>query len=476
MPDKPLLTNDGNTLTVRNVQNQIADAILLIGIIVGVFGMIIILIVEPTWRIEKTAFTIITFALIITGLFRQALSYRWKTSILILAVYGAGVLNLMTWGVVGSSSLWFVLTVLLAMIFYNIRIGLIIYGLVAITLAVISTFFQLDMLLLVPNLETYLSSTPWWFARILMILIVCAMIVAIIGRVITVLQLQLAESRRIADELEKRTQALGDEVHKREQAEQSLADVIEELKILDGLKDNFIDGVSHELRTPLANIQLYHQLLEMKPNKMQSYLPTLTKETERLSHIVEQMLYASSDYDNLQLRTMVEIDLIKLVRQQVKENQEHITAKNLTFEFLSPDESCLTLASPEHIYRALHNVIDNAIKYTPNGGYISARIQEQVANDQRMIALTISNTGECPSSNERKLVFERFYRGKSSLNMGVAGAGLGLSITQQILAQYGGSVTLNCEDDKVNFTIQMQSVIPMEQLLADDSPISPSSA
>lgn len=475
MPDEPLLTNDPNPITVRDVQNQIADAILLIGVIVGIAGMVLIWGLNPSWGAEMIGFGILTMVLTITGIARKSVSYRIKTGIVIVTVYSAGVLNLISWGVVGAASLWFVLTVLLSMIFHNLRVGLIVYGIVAITLAVISTLFQLDMLLFVSDLEMYLTSTSWWFARILMTLIVCAMIVVIIGRVITVLQSQLGQSRRIGGELEQRTQDLVDEVQKRKQAEQALADVIVELQTLDSLKDNFIDGVSHELRTPLANIQLYHQLLGMKPDKMQSYLPTLTKETERLSHIVEQMLYASTDYDNLQMMTMVDIDLLKLVHKQMDENEERIAEKNLIVDLPPIDKQYITLAAPEHIYRAVNNVVDNAIKYTPTGGQISVSIKEQISDSQRMISLSVANTGECPSDDERKLLFERFYRGKSSLNMGVAGAGLGLPITQQILAQYGGSIGFHCTDNMIKFTIQMESVVPMEQLLTDDSKLPSSS-
>ncbi len=478
MPDEPLMTSETHSITVRAVQNQIADAILLIGIIVGVVGVIIILTIEPLWRTETVALTALTLLLMSAGLLRSVISYTLKTSIMIIVVYAAGIINLVAWGMVGSSAVWFILTVLLAMIFHTMRVGLVVYGLVIVTLAIISALFQLNMLRFVPNLETYLTSPIWWYARILMIVIVCAMIVATIGRIIAVLQSQLKHSQDVANQLEQRTDDLIAEVQKREQAEQALATVIDELKILDSLKDNFIDGVSHELRTPLANIQLYHQLLGMKPDKMQSYLPTLTKETERLSHIVEQMLYASTEYDNLQLMTMVEIDLLKLIHQLVNEQSERISEKNLKLDLqrIETQQQFLTLAAPEHLYRAVNNVLDNAIKYTPLDGSIAIDIQEHVAGNQRIIALIIRNTGECPSKDERKLIFERFYRGASALNMGVAGAGLGLPITQQILSQYGGLVSLHCDDDRVNFTMQMVSVLPMEQILQADSPTPSSSA
>ncbi|MGB7338202.1 MAG: hypothetical protein WBC91_04855, partial [Phototrophicaceae bacterium] len=167
MPDEPLMTRETHSITVRAVQNQIADAILLIGIIVGVVGLIIVLAIDPIWRTETTTFTSLTLLLITVGVLRPFISYTIKTSILIMVVYGAGIINLIAWGVVGASSVWFILTVLLAMIFHTMRVGLMVYGLVIVTLAIISALFQLNMLRFVPNLETYLTSPIWWYARIL---------------------------------------------------------------------------------------------------------------------------------------------------------------------------------------------------------------------------------------------------------------------------------------------------------------------
>src|SRR5690606_22029276 len=93
-------------------------------------------------------------------------------------------------------------------------------------------------------------------------------------------------------------------------------------------------------------------------------------------------------------------------------------------------EQFVILASPEHIERAIGNLVDNAVKYTPRNGKID--VQMRCDEVQNMVGIEIQNTSTCPSEIERTMIFERFVRGENSLQMGVPGAGLGLSITDQI--------------------------------------------
>ena len=240
------------------------------------------------------------------------------------------------------------------------------------------------------------------------------------------LRQQLEESHQRRYELAVRSQELTIEMEKREDAELALANVVDHLKDLDRLKDAFIDSVSHELRTPIANIQLYHQLLAMKPEKKDEYLKTLKVETERLHYIVEQMIYASGEDAGLELSTMIEIDLLQVTTTLFKRFQDTISAKNLSLNLPEIEDEFVIQAAPEHIERAIVALVDNAVKYTPRAGEIHLSMLSDETAQPQLIGIRIKNTGDCPSKREQETWFDRFVRGESSLISGVPGAGLGL--------------------------------------------------
>ncbi len=454
--------------SMQIVRNQIVDAVLILAGIMGVISLGLFIMSSPDIIRSAEGIGLIALTGIVAGLavYRRRVPYKLKALLIIIAIYGAGLLNLINHGLIGSNSIMFIVVILFSMIFYDNRSGFIAFAIVVISLIIASISLNAGILSFDLDFDVYARSQTSWVSRMVLITLVSALILASLGRILGVLQQQLSRLQQHSNELTL-------EMKKREEAEARLAEAIGQLKELDHLKDNFIDSASHELRTPVANIQLYHQLIGMKPEKQAEYMQTLKKETDRLSYIIEQMIHASSDNYDMTLTTLVDIELQHLVKQLFKEEADILAAKQIRLTLPEGEDEYIIMAAPEHIYRALSNLVDNAVKYTPAEGQILVDMQRATHGKQEMLGVMIRNTGECLSDAERKTIFDRFVRGETSLKEGVPGAGLGLSIARQIVEKYRGRIELACDeiDGKLAFTVWLPPVVPMAEILSDDNPV-----
>lgn len=451
---------------IQSVREQIVNAVLLIGSLIGIIsiGLSFYLSLITGWQYENVILLLVVLYIITLTILRKRIPYHIKSITSLACIYLVGIFNLTGWGLISSASVWFITTVLLSVIFYNARTGIFAYIVIAITLALSGLAVHMHWLEFDVDFTAYSIEDLAWLSRILIILLVSALVVVSVERILTNFRQQLEESRRQTEELARHSEALSLEMQKRAEAERALAEAIDELKDLDYLKDAFIDNVSHELRTPIANIQLYHQLLGMKPEKSKDYLKTLKTETRRLSYIVEQMLYASGDESDLELSTMVDIDLYQLASGLLKQYQGEIRDKQIKLSLPDTTESYLVPASSDHIDRVLLNMVDNAVKYTPHSGEIKIAMFRDDSNPIVLVGLCIQNTGDCPLEKDRERLFERFVRGESALKMAVPGAGLGLSICRQVASKYGGRVDLDCDSEAgvLSFTLWLPSELQLD--------------
>jgi PAS domain S-box-containing protein len=221
---------------------------------------------------------------------------------------------------------------------------------------------------------------------------------------------------------------------------------ITRLRELDRLKDQFVSRIGHELRTPVANIKLYLELLERgKPDKRDQYVQTLHHETDRLRRLIDGFLEMSQLDAGAVLIHLTHVDLNHLVGDLVAGRmnvaQEHGLTIDRQFDLNLPlAQTDLTL-----IAQVLGSVIDNALNYTPRGGHVTVSTALRPHADQNWITITIQDTGPGLSAEEIAHIFERFYRGEAAHDFKVPGAGLGLSIAQEIMRQLDGRLTVESE-------------------------------
>ena len=197
----------------------------------------------------------------------------------------------------------------------------------------------------------------------------------------------------------------------------------------------FSANAAHELRTPLAVIQARLDLLDRKskelPGDCAESLEILAAQTERLSHLVEELLQMA------RLETVQKSDQISLpaLLEEILCDLEEIAQKNGVKMIQHPSEGEL-VGNDALLYRAIYNVIENSIKYNHTGGQVS--VQSNVEKGQ--IIITISDSGRGIPAEDQKQVFEPFFRVDKSRSHQIGGCGLGLALTKAIIELHGGQI------------------------------------
>jgi len=215
------------------------------------------------------------------------------------------------------------------------------------------------------------------------------------------------------------------------------------LHALNRMRSRFVSDVSHELRTPVTAIKLYAELMRTQPERWQEFLETLAGEADRQGRLVGSILEISRiDAGRLELRPKI-VEMDDLAEGTIASHRPLAEAHGVTLKRVRPRKGGPAAnVDPERMSRALNNLVENAIWYTPQGGEVVVSTATQIADGRRWATLAVEDTGVGIPDDELPRVFERFYRGKQSREMQVPGSGLGLAIVKEIVELHGGKVTV----------------------------------
>jgi heavy metal sensor kinase len=208
----------------------------------------------------------------------------------------------------------------------------------------------------------------------------------------------------------------------------------------------FTADASHELRTPVALMRTTAEVALRKPRANEDYrqaLEDVHAESVLTTELIENLLTLARADAGKAVLERHEIDLAPIVREASQQGQKLARAKNLGFRADIPDAAVRTLGDASALRRLLLIVIDNAVKYTPEGE-ITVRLSS--ANGQPEVQ--ISDTGVGISESDLPRVFERFYRADKSRNRDSGGAGLGLSIAKWIADVHQGTIEARSESNR----------------------------
>jgi len=211
---------------------------------------------------------------------------------------------------------------------------------------------------------------------------------------------------------------------------------------LSQMRSDFISNVSHEIRTPLALISVYTETIllgRVKPEKLKEYHQIIHEETNRLTDIVNKILNFSKIEEKKYQYNFNTQNLNVIVSSILQRFDYHLKNKNFTTETSLAPEMPAIMADYEAIYEVLMNLIDNAIKYSPEEKYL--RVETLVDKDNAVLIITDHGIG-IPESHQ-KYVFDRFFRVPEGEIQNVRGSGLGLAIVKQIIEEHHGSIILN---------------------------------
>jgi signal transduction histidine kinase len=217
------------------------------------------------------------------------------------------------------------------------------------------------------------------------------------------------------------------------------ANVRRELR-LSRMKSDFVANVSHELKTPLALIRLFAETLELgrvpSAEKARHYHRIINKESRRLTQLINNILDFSRIEAGRKEYRFVRGDVGAVVRDVVEAYRFPIEQQGFALDVDVPEELPEIDVDAEALSQALINLVNNAIKYSPDDKRIAIAVRHEGAE----VRVSVADCGIGIPKAEQRKIFEKFYRAESSLVHTTKGSGLGLALVQHIMEAHGGRV------------------------------------
>ena len=234
--------------------------------------------------------------------------------------------------------------------------------------------------------------------------------------------------------------------------------MVDSLESSERRRQEFVANVSHELKTPMTTIGGYIDgMLDgtIPPEKQQHYMQIVSGEVRRLSRLVRNML----DISRLQAMgveesRMTRFDLGELMSDVIITFEQKINGKGLNVDVELPDRPVWVKAERDGITQIVYNLLDNAIKFCPQGGKLGLFL----ALEGGKAKVTVQNTGPTIDPNELPLMFDRFHKADKSRSADREGWGLGLYIAKTIVGAYGGDIWATSENGVTNFIFTLPTV------------------
>ncbi len=226
---------------------------------------------------------------------------------------------------------------------------------------------------------------------------------------------------------------------------QAFNSMAQALATLEMSRRSFVANVSHELKTPMTTIGGFIDgILDgtIEKEKENQYLRTVSDEVKRLSRLVTGMLNMSKiEAGELDIK-LQKFDVSEMLFRTLLSFEQIIDRKHIEIKGLETMESNPLNADKDMINQVIYNLIDNAVKFTPEGGYIEVSSK----SDTEKVIVRIRNSGKGIPREETDKIFERFYKVDKSRSYDVKGAGMGLYIVKTIIELHGGQIIARSEE------------------------------
>ncbi|MBR6595103.1 MAG: HAMP domain-containing histidine kinase [Oscillospiraceae bacterium] len=259
-------------------------------------------------------------------------------------------------------------------------------------------------------------------------------------------------------DLDARVRLSGDYSQEMEELALSFNNMASLLQKSEYQRQEFVANVSHELKTPMTTISGYVDgILDgtIPEHRQEYYLQIVSDETKRLSRLVRSMLDISRLQDQpIPEEQKMHFDLEEALGQVLITFEQKILGKELDVEVDLPGHPVFTFAGKDYVTQVIYNLIDNAVKFCPQGGTLGVRIKEA----GRKAYVTISNNGETIPPDELPLVFDRFHKLDKARTRTKDSWGLGLYIVKTIVCSHGENISVASKNGKTEFTFTMPLV------------------
>ena len=233
----------------------------------------------------------------------------------------------------------------------------------------------------------------------------------------------------------------------------NIEDISERVRA-ENMRKDFVANVSHELKTPLTSISGFAETLKLNENidkeTRNRFLGIIDGEANRLKRLIEDILTLSF-IENDKKEEKESINLYSVYRRV--EDMLMISAKTKSIELVcDADESINIRANADYVKQIILNLVDNAIKYTPENGDVNVKIFKE----KDYAVIKVSDTGMGIPKEDQARIFERFYRVDKARSREIGGTGLGLAITKHIVINLGGTISVESVLEKGStFTVKI---------------------
>ena len=217
-------------------------------------------------------------------------------------------------------------------------------------------------------------------------------------------------------------------------------DLAERLNQSEEVRKQFVSNASHELKTPLASIKLLTDSIlqnDMDPATMREFVGDVGSEADRLTRLSEKLLELTR-LDTQPAADRTAVAVLPVADRVLRMLSGVARSKNVRLELDCPGD-CIVLATPDDIYQILFNLVENGIKYNREGGMVRLR----AALGEETVVIDVEDSGIGIPDADKEHVFERFYRVDKARSRKAGGAGLGLSIVQDMVLRNGGSISVS---------------------------------
>lgn len=248
----------------------------------------------------------------------------------------------------------------------------------------------------------------------------------------------------------------------------SLDSQVAKLEELDKAKDQFLASISHELRTPLNSIMGWTDLALMDTSNNERLVEALNvvkRAAGTQAALINDILDLSRIISGTMKLSTHTVPISEAIKDVTKQFEAGFGAKNIHLTCVFKDEHTTILADKVRIKQVVHNLLSNALKFTPKGGSVTI----SGARDHSNYKFFVRDTGKGIPEEQLHHVFERFYQGKISHNK--QGLGLGLSIVKSIVEMHGGSIWASSDGEELGSTFYV--TIPIAPVAANTQEAKP---
>ncbi len=256
----------------------------------------------------------------------------------------------------------------------------------------------------------------------------------------------------VANEYSKGNLDVRTEIHSSDeigQLAESMEYMAAELAKLEQYRRDFVSNISHDFRSPLTSIKGYIEAMKdgtIPPEKQERYLDIVLNETQRLTKLTQGLL----DLNNLEnygpYLKLKEFDIIEVINSTLNTFEIKCIEKGVAIYLNNHAEDTVVMADKTKIQQVIYNLIDNALKFTPEGKHIYVTVTDKEKDDK--LHISIRDEGMGMDEEMQKKVFIRFYKGDSSRGKDKTGTGLGLAITKEIIKAHNEVITVNSKVDE----------------------------